>query len=249
MNLENQYTPDFQTTNFDVTKTGVNPVGDNKQSFGAWDVMKFASPMYNLVKGFQSPEKAVPNYNPYNDRIRSLMANRRFNVEPMLNQNLTAQAVANRNINNTARSRGEQMGNYGAAQNYRMMGDASAYTQQNNTNNQYLAEQAQMDYGVGRDISMMDQATQVANAQNRGTTNQFLTQSMQDFTNLGQTQEYMGNQKEMDMYKTGIWKDMYGTNIGRWMENINRLISELQAGDKAQGGGVVGSYPFYNFIK
>lgn len=166
--------------------------------------------VYNMIKGLQRPEKTTPNYNPYESKIRSLMANRRFNIDPMLNANLTAQAVTNRNIRNIANSRGEMMGNFGATQNYRMAGDASAWAQKNNMDNQYMAEQAQMDANLGGARANMDWMTQTANSQNKAATNSFLGQGFNDLGRFAQTQQLMGNQQMRDSQLAGLYPDMYG---------------------------------------
>jgi hypothetical protein len=170
---------------------------------------QMAPMLYNLGKGLQKPDKVKPNYNPYESKVRSLMANRRFNIDPLLNANLNAQAVSNRNIRNTANSRGELMGNLGAAQNYRMAGDAAAWSQKNNMDNQYMAEQAQMDANLGGNRAQMDWNTQTANAQNKAATNQFLGQSMNDFSKFSQMQQLMGNQKNRDAQLASLYPDMY----------------------------------------
>jgi len=185
--------------------------------------MQMASPIYNIVKGLSKPTKTLPKYNPHNDYIRSLMRNRRFNINPLLNQNLVANAVANKNISNVARSRGELMSNLGAAQNYRMAGDMSAYAQKNNMDNQYMAEEAQMNYGLGRDMSQMDWNTQIANEQNRAARNQFLGQGMIDFGQYAQVQQQMNNQKGRDQQLAGIWQDSYPF-MSQFMPSVQSIV-------------------------
>jgi len=191
---------------------------------------QFLPGMYNFIKGLQKPDRVSPNYNPYNNEIRSTMRNRRFDINPLLNANLTAQAVTNRNIRNTAGSRGELMGNLTASQNARMAGDASAWSQKNNVDNQYLAEQAQMDYGLGSNISQMNWATQEANARNKAATNQFMGQSMIDFSNAGQMQQLMNNQQRTDIQRAGLIKDMYG--VYRFMPGMQDIVKYMESLNK-----------------
>jgi len=170
---------------------------------------QMAPMLYNMAKGLQKPDKVRPNYNPYESQIRSLMANRRYNIEPQLNANMTAQAVSNRNITNVGNSRGELMSNYGASQNYRMGADASAWAMKNNMDNQYMAEQAQMDAGLGANRAQMDWNVQTAQAQNKAATNQFLGQGFNDLGRFSQTQQLMGNQKTRDAQLASLYPDMY----------------------------------------
>jgi hypothetical protein len=172
--------------------------------------LQAAPAIYNMIKGLQRPDKVTPNYNPYENEIRSTMRNRRFNIDPILNANRTAQAVSNRNIRSVAGSRGELMGNLGASQNARMVGDATAWAQKNNMDNQYLSEQAQMDANLGQNRAQMDWMTQDANARNRTVTNQFMGQGINDIANLMQTRQLMNNQLLSDKQRIGVMKDALG---------------------------------------
>ena len=183
--------------------------------------------LYNMIKGMQRPEVTTPNYNPYEGDIRSAMRNRRFNIEPLLNSNLTAQAVSNRNIKSAANSRGELMSNLGAAQNYRMIGDASAWATKNNMDNQYLGEQAQMDYGLGQGRSQMDWMTQTANSQNKAVTNQFLGQGFQDLGEFGQTQQLMSNQRYRDAQLASLYPDMF-SQIYKFQPFMQEIIGSAR---------------------
>lgn len=209
-----------------ATTAGTTTTNNSGTNFGQIGLQALPA-FYNLFKGMQKPEVATPNYNPFESQIRSTMANRRFNINPLLNANLMAQAVNNRNIRNTAGSRGELMGNLGASQNYRMIGDANAYSTKNNADNQYLAEQAQMDFGLGNNRAQMDSYTQDINARNRAATHQFLGQSMNDFSNFGQMQQLMGNQARADKQRTGLIKDMFG--VYRFMPGLQDIVNYTQS--------------------
>lgn len=184
---------------------------------------QIAPMVYNMFKGMQKPEKTKPNYNPYEGQARSLMANRRFNIDPMLNSNLNAQAVTNRNIRNVANSRGEMMGNFGASQNYRMAGDSAAWAQKNNMDNQYRGEQAQMDAQLGSQRAAMDWNTQTANSQNKAATNSFLGQGFNDLGKFAQTQQLMGNQQKNSQDQMRIFQDTFG-GIAGFMPEIQKML-------------------------
>lgn len=214
-----------------VPKAGSIPEGLTWGKAGTFAAQ--AAPMiYNLIKGLQKPDKVTPNYNPYEDKIRSLMANRRFNVEPLLTQNRTAQAVNNRNIYNTANSRGELMGNLGATQNYRMAGDAAAWAQKNNVDNQYVSEQAQMDANLGNNRAQMDWNVQTGNAQNKAATNQFLGQGFNDLSQFAQIQQLMGNQQNRDAQLASLYPDMY-SQIYQFQPAMQQII---KAAGNVRGG-------------
>lgn len=224
--------------NFNKLASSPKYVSESKEDKKPFDWTKFgniameaAPALYNVFKGLQEPDDVVANYNPYENEIRSAMRNRRFNIDPLLNQNRMAQAITNRNIRNTARSRGEQLGNYGASQNYRMTGDAGSWATKINADNQYLAEQAQVDYGLGRDRSQMDWNVQLAEAQNKAARNQFMGQGMSDVSNLAQTRELMGNQADRDKQLLELYPDMF-KSIMPFMTGMQNIMKEMGYGSK-----------------
>jgi len=115
--------------------------------------LALAPDIYNLGQAlFSKPEKIERNryFNPYTNQIRSRMNDRRFNIDPILAANRNANAVYNRNVSNAAGGdRSRLLSNLLAGMNARQMADASAYSQKINMDNQYAAEQAQMDYNLG----------------------------------------------------------------------------------------------------
>jgi hypothetical protein len=187
---------------------------------------QIAPMIYNMAMGLKKPDKVRPNYNPYEGQIRSLMANRRFNIDPLLTANRTANAVVNRNVRNTGNSRGEMMGNYGANQNYRMQADAAAWAQKNNMDNQYMGQQAEMDAQLGQQRAGMDWNTQMGNAGNKAATQQFMTQGFNDLGRFAQTQQLMNNQMKNSQYLGGIYQDVYG-GLSNWTANINKILNSL----------------------
>jgi len=171
---------------------------------------QMAPMLYNMAKGLQRPTRTRAQYNPYEGSARSLMANRRFNIDPLLEANRTGQAVANRNIGSAANSRGELMANLGASQNYRMRGDSAAWAQKSNMDNQYMGEQAQMDAQLGGQRAQMDWMTQVANEQNRAQRNQFMGQGFSDLGRFTQMQQLMANQAKNSENLGRIYQDAWG---------------------------------------
>lgn len=194
-------------------------------------VGQIAPMVYNMAKGLQRPDKATPNYNPYESQIRSLMANRRFNIDPLLNANLTANAVNNRNIRNVAGSRGELMGNLTASQNARMNADMSAWSTKTNQDNQYMAEQAQMDANLGANRAAMDWNVQDANARNKAATNQFMGQGLNDLSQFSQVQQQMKNQKFRDAQLASLYPDMYSQ-----IYQFQPFMQEIVGAAKLAGG-------------
>ena len=152
--------------------------------------------IYNIVQGLRKTQELNPRdfYNPYNEEIRNTMRNRRFNIDPTLQANMGAQAVNNYNIRQAGTARGEIMGNMGAAQNARMAADAAAFAQKQNMDNQYMAEQAQMDYGLGRDMAQTKFNIQDVNDRNIAARDAFLAQAATGIQQRSLVNRQMDNQ-------------------------------------------------------
>jgi hypothetical protein len=175
-----------------------------------------------MIKGLQRPDKVKPNYNPYESQIRSTMANRRFNIDPLLNANRVGQAVNNRQIRDVAGSRGELMSNLGASQNARMAGDAAAWAQKNNMDNQYLGQQAEMDAQLGSQRAGMDWNVQMGNAGNKAATQQFMSQGFNDLGRFAQTQQLMENQRLNSSDLANVYQSVYG-GYSQFLPELERM--------------------------
>lgn len=133
---------------------GVN-VPDGGMDWGGigMQALALAPDIYNLGHAlFSKPEKIERNryFNPYTNQIRSRMNDRRFNIDPILAGNRNANAVYNRNVSNAAGGdRSRLMSNLLAGMTGRQGADAAAYSQKINMDNQYLGQQAEMDYNLG----------------------------------------------------------------------------------------------------
>ena len=166
-------------------KSGVAGIGSNGQSeYGsgretgrsntdwagiAGAVGSFAPGLYNLYNAFQKPEVENPKdyYNPQYNNAMSLMRNRRFDVRPLLEQNQMNQNTYNRNIRNTASSRGELLSNMGGGYANRLRSDSAAYTQKSQMDAGYRGEEAQMRAQLGQQRAQTNMQVGDWNARNR----------------------------------------------------------------------------------
>lgn len=134
---------------------GVQGGGGSGMNWGGigMQALALAPDIYNLGHAlFSKPEKVERNryFNPYTNQIRSRMNDRRFNIDPMLAANRTANAVYNRNAASASGGdRSRLLSNLMGGLNARYGADANAYAHKNNMDNQYLGEQAEMDMNLG----------------------------------------------------------------------------------------------------
>jgi len=176
MNLtgsQNASAPAYETTQSafkSASQQGQSPEGNNTDWAGiAGAVGSFAPGLYNLYNAFQKPEVENPKdyYNPQYNNAMSLMRNRRFDVRPLLEQNQMNQNTYNRNIRNTASSRGELLSNMGGGYANRLRSDSAAYTQKSQMDAGYRGEEAQMRAQLGQQRAQTNMQVGDWNARNR----------------------------------------------------------------------------------
>lgn len=182
-NIFNNFAQGFK--NNDWVNTGLSALGT-------------APMLYNLFQGSRQEEQLNPQdfYNPYENEIRSTMRGRRFNIDPILQSNLAAQQTYNQNIRNSgALGSGALRSNYLAGSAQRQLADAAAYSQKSNIDNQYLAQQAQMDAQLGSQRAQTKLGIQDINDRNEAARRNYLAQGFSDVSNWAQTQQLIRNQR------------------------------------------------------
>jgi len=185
---------------------------------------EMAPMLYNLGQGlFGNRENINANKyrNPYEGQINSLMANRRYDINAPLLSNEAAYATARRNITNLggpgARS------NIIGAQNTKQFGDMALYGQKNNVDNQYMGEQANMMYGLGRDRSATQMTVDDMNALNRSAGRNMVGAGMSGIQQYLLTKRQDKNQLKRDKLLVDAIK-AYSPYATKWipgMENYN----------------------------
>ena len=183
--------------------------------------------MYNIGQGMFGKTEDY-NYNkytnPYIGSIRSTMRNRRYNIDPQLEANRLTQAAYNRNLSQAGASPSQLYANMLAGVSGRQRADAAAYAEMQNMNNQYLGQQAEMDYNLGRDVSGLKQYGYEANLRNRAAKRNYMSTGLTQLQQYAQVQELMKNQKISDKQKLNLLKDIipnffYNEELGYELKN------------------------------
>jgi len=167
---------------------------------------------YNLFMGLKKPEqeRASDYYNPYANRVLDNLRKRRYDIDPVLQANLGAQNIYNRNVTNASGgNRGQLLNNLGAGMVNRQVADANALSQASNVNNQYLGELAQGEMDIGQQMADINFQIAQINAANRAKQRQHLAQSASDLANMLQINKLMGNQQQSDTQKSGMFRDTF----------------------------------------
>lgn len=189
-------------------------------------ISSFAPIAYNIAQGMRKePRFNYQDYvNPYIADIRGAMRNRRYDINPELEANRLTQAAYNYNLRRSGMSPSQLQGGLQAGAVNKMRANASAYATRNNMNNQYLSDQAQIDYYLGRDISGLKTQGYDINLRNRAARRNFMATAASQLQQLGQTNRLERNQIYRDAQKMGLLNDLLAdftfTDKG-WIFNQN----------------------------
>lgn len=152
--------------------------------------------IYNLFQGPAEYESKVSN--PYSGSARRAMAQRRMNINPMLQANRTNRAISNYNASNLNANSGANLAlrTQLAAQEAR--DTENLYALQQNTNNQYLGEYANMLNNLGQQDVQQTVYNNDINARNRAAARNYTGTAMSQLGQWAQTQQQMYNQRSRD---------------------------------------------------
>lgn len=207
----------------------------NKKGIKGLDILstvgELAPTLYNLGQGlFGKREQIDPNRyrNPYEGKINSLMANRRYNIDPELAANEMAFKNTAYNLRNLGGSRGQVMSNLFGAQNTRQFGDMSAYATKKNMENQYAGEYANTLYGLGRDRVSSTMLTDDINAMNRAAGRNFTGSAMTGLQQYLLTRRQMKNQTARDRMLGDIFKN-YSAYNQKWFPGVFEELKKYES--------------------
>jgi hypothetical protein len=162
-----------------------------------------APAMYNIFQGLagktekQDPEKY---YNEYQDEVMSRLDNRNFNIEPILQANKRTYNATESNLRDvTGGNAGAYLSNVGASQLRKQSGDAAAYSQKNNVENQYKGQAAQALGNFGNQRAGVRQSTDDFNYRSDAAKQQMLAKGLEQTSDLAQRKEAVNNMSQRDM--------------------------------------------------
>jgi len=190
-------------------------------------IASLAPVAYNLVQGLQKRQELnkADYRNPQYDSAIDLMSNRRFDVNPILEDNRNAAAIARYNLQNSGASAGQQFAGVQSLATHRMRADASARANKQNIDLRFMGEEAQMRAGLGRERSMMDLNIQDLNDRNQAAGRAHLGQAFGDLGEFGQMQQLMYNQKQQSSELAGLYPDIYG-QILPYQPGVQRILNK-----------------------
>lgn len=160
------------------------------------DIATISPIMSNLFAKNERPVDAM--YNPYANAITRTMSDRRFNIDPAVEDITRNRAISNYNA-------GQMNTNTGANLAYRLQSAvntdraiASLRGQESNTNNQYLGDYANTMNSLGQQYVAATNLANETNAANRATTRNIRRTGLSQLSQYGQNRQLMRNQRNRD---------------------------------------------------
>lgn len=134
---------------------------------------------YNLGMGLRKSEVEQAKKNPYESNILNMMANRKFDMQPYLNEANLANNVAREDIGNNSTSVGGKVANLQKLYANNLNALQSLTAKEQEVNNNYRAEEANVKNTLGENARREEIRISDINAQNRATKQNFLGKATQ----------------------------------------------------------------------
>lgn len=217
-----------QNPNINDAGTGLRNQGQDRDWAGiAGAIGSFAPGLYNIANAFKKPEVERPQdyYNPQYNNAMSLMRNRRYDVRPQLEQNLLNQNTYNRNLRNTASSRGELMSNMGGGYGNKLRSDSAVFAQKNTMDNQYRAEEAQLRSALGQERAQTNMQVGDWNARNRAAQRNYGAAAAENIGTASSMLLRNRNQRRADSLR-GEALGAMSTHLNEWMPGLQDLFKD-----------------------
>ena len=185
---------------------------------------------YNVAMGLHKPRQINSRdfYNPYAGKVENLMANRRYNIQPVLERNMASENALRRNLTNIAASPGQLSSNLLGASAARMRADAAAYAQKSNIENQYRGEEANTLNALGRQMSSTDIWAENANQQALARQRAYMGAGAGQLSQWAQMQQLMGNQRLRDQQMASMLPDVF-SNIMRFSPELMNIVRSFKS--------------------
>ena len=103
----------------------------------------------HAIQAFKKPDLVNPVYNPEENKIKSLMSNRTIDMQSVLDELDLQETATKQNINDNSTSVGVKMANLQKANANQVSAIANTKIQEQQTNNQYRADEAQVLNSLG----------------------------------------------------------------------------------------------------
>lgn len=162
------------------------------------DWLSLAPTVYNTLQSLRGPEEEPLVLNPYAGAVRSTMARRRMNIEPVRLANSRSRAISNYNLANINANTGANLAARTQAAVDEYAANANMYATKQNADNAYLGAYANTLNNLGQQFVQSRTLANVLNAKNRAAARSFGTAAVSQLGQWSQVNRQMKNQAARD---------------------------------------------------
>lgn len=162
------------------------------------DWLSLAPTVYNTLQSLRGPEEEPLVLNPYAGAVRSTMARRRMNIEPVRLANSRSRAISNYNLANINANTGSNLAARTQAAVDEYAANANMYATKQNADNAYLGEYANTLNNLGQQFVQSRTLANDLNAKNRAAARSFGTAAVSQLGQWSQVNRQMKNQAARD---------------------------------------------------
>lgn len=188
------------------------------------DIASLAPIMSNLFAG--KPERVLANYNPYVSAISNALSRRRFDITPAIQDLGRNRATSNYNASQLNTNTGTNLAyrlQSAIAQNNAI---ADLRATENNVNNQYRAEYANMMNNLGQQFVAANNLADDLNAQNRASARNIRRAGLSQLSGWAQNRTLMNNQRERDRAMLKLYQPLL--EYGFTPQDYSYLVNSLK---------------------
>ena len=167
------------------------------------------------------PERVRANYNPYTRAISNAMSRRRFDINPYIQDITRDRAISDYNASQANTNTGASMAYRLQSAIARNNAIADIRSMQNNADNQYRAEYANMMNNLGQQFVQANNIADEANAQNRAAARNIRRSGLSQLSQWFQNRELMRNQRDRD----DAMLELYGPLLDNFTTDVRNRFN------------------------
>lgn len=191
----------------------------------------------HAIQAFKKPDLVNPVYNPEENKIKSLMSNRKIDMQSVLDELDLQETATKQNINDNSTSVGVKMANLQKANANQVNAIANTKIQEQQTNNQYRADEAQVLNSLGAQKVQAQTYAEDLNARAKGNVqnqrDKFLKESIGGLGDFLLKKDYVNkdNNFQMNILKSkGL--NFTPTELNQWNKadiDIVKFVGDVES--------------------
>lgn len=213
---------DASGNTYDSSGLKLPSTGNNFNYAGAASKIGSAAPViFNMAQGLFGKAKQVdPNTfaNPYANQAINMMQNRKYDVNPELEENKVATANYYHNLRGAAPSQSQYLAGLQSGQIQQQRNAANTYSKANNINNEYIGQTANMMGSLGQQRAQTNMAAYDMNTRAQSVQQSYLPTALTQLSQMIQMDQKMNgetaNNAQMRQILQSLFKN-YGMNMNQ----------------------------------